>query len=152
MSPKTPTGASALEALEFHRFGFGLLPEGTDPDPGLAIHAALPTGLGRPLRSCTCKASRKKTCRHLKRLAQLRGELESRYRGESLNEAFQASLWRRLGEALFAGDRASLENVRVVEAGGQLFRRLDGGLLLWRCGSSPSDVRLLERLGFIAAG
>jgi superfamily II DNA or RNA helicase len=155
LSRSKPAADSALEALEFHRSGFGLLPEGTDPDPGLAVQAVLPTGIDRPSRSCTCKASRKKTCRHLKRLVQLRAELESHFDGASPYESFQASLWRQLGEALFAGDRTTLEDVRSKktggESGGQFFRRLDEGLLLRRCGRSPSDIRLLERLGFINA-
>jgi superfamily II DNA or RNA helicase len=88
----------------------------------------------------------------VKRLAQLRAKLESRFDESSPHGAFQASLWLRLGDALFSGDRTPLESVRLERnSGGESLRRPDGGLLLRRCGSSRSDVRLLERLGFLAA-
>ncbi len=139
-----------LDGLEFHRTGFGLLPEGTDP--GLAVHAVLPTGIERPFRSCTCTSSRKRTCRHLKRLGQLRAKLASRFGKATPQEAFQASLWWRLGDALFGGDRTPLDRVRLErDDGGESLRNPEGDLLLRRIGISPSDVRLLERLGFLAA-
>ncbi len=149
--PSEAALSSSLEDLEFHRSGFGLLPDTSDRDPGLAIQAVMPTGIGCVSRFCTCKASRKRTCRHLKRLAELRSELEASFGGEAPAASFQASLWRRLGEALFAGSQAPLEMVRCEEGNGLSFRTASGDLLLRRIRVSPSDARLLERLGFLAA-
>ena len=51
--------------LEFHRSGIGLVPGGPEQDTALYVVA----GTAQPLRSCTCKASKKKTCDHLRDLS-----------------------------------------------------------------------------------
>ena len=72
--------------LEFHRRGVGLVPApGTTES---AIHVEMDKA--RPMRSCTCAASRRKTCDHLK-------ELSRRLAAEGVwfANAYSAATWTK---------------------------------------------------------
>jgi len=143
-----------LADLEVLRRGIGLLPPAGDPDPGLAA-IVLPEDPGqRAARSCTCKASRERTCRHQLLLGERLREAERRWGGLAWEAGFAATLWGRLAPLLFAGERGRPVSVEV--------RRLAGGGLEV-CGhgsearilvldSSPSGQRLVDRLVRLADG
>ncbi|HEX6901453.1 MAG TPA: DEAD/DEAH box helicase [Thermoanaerobaculia bacterium] len=137
--------------LEFHRTGIGLVPEG----PGqkdTAIYVAQVPGSGKPLRSCTCPQSKKKTCDHLLDLSRAVAEIEKAFLARSWEETFAASVWHRLARLLFEGNPQSSAKVRVLRiprdpapvirvtspSGDELAEYLD---------ASPARVRFLERTG-----
>ena len=96
----------AFTHLEFHRTGIGLVPEG----PGqkdTAIYVAQVPGSGKPLRSCTCPQSKKKTCDHLLDLSRAVAEIEKAFLARSWEEIFAASVWHRLARLLFEGNPQS---------------------------------------------
>ncbi|HBL27993.1 MAG TPA: hypothetical protein DD490_14240 [Acidobacteria bacterium] len=139
--------------LEFHRSGIGLVPQGTG-ETGTAIYIDLLPGTSKPLRSCTCGASRSKTCEHLKDLSRAVGEVEKSRGGRSWERTFAASLWYRLARLLFEGNAQPSAKVKVQRlrrnvvrvtspAGAELARYLDKG---------ESQIRFLERTGKVAPG
>ncbi len=137
--------------LELHRLGVGLVPEQGQGQEGSAIFIEQPSG-SRPLRSCTCEESKRKTCSHLKALAKGVSQLRTLYKKKSWEEVFSSSVWFRLAHQLFDGlalpctdislSRVESESgsfVRVTTARGQeVARYIDEG---------PTRVRLLERTG-----
>lgn len=137
--------------LEFHRSGIGLVPD----EPGqtdTAIYVAEVPGSSKPLRSCTCAESRKRTCRHLLDLSRALAEVQ---RGKSWEQAFGASVWHRLARLLHEGDPQASARVRVLRtrregittvrvtspSGEELAEYLDG---------SDAQLRFLERTGKVS--
>ncbi|RMH19409.1 MAG: DEAD/DEAH box helicase [Acidobacteria bacterium] len=150
--PRLPT----FPQLELHRHGAALVPPPEEEPPSAAILFTHSCGR-RPLRSCTCKASRGKTCGHLLALSQAYGELERALGRRSWPALFEASLWHRLGRSLFEGDGRSWQEVRVSGAGRDgagtvLVTAPDGGILVRYLDDSPARVRFVERLGRAPAG
>src|SRR4029077_8569262 len=81
------TTMPAFTHLEFHRTGIGLVPE----PPGethTAIYVATVPGSGT-LRSCTCAASKKKTCDHLLDLSKALAEVQQAFEAKSWEAAFE---------------------------------------------------------------
>ena len=146
--------AKRFRNLEFLRYGFGLVAEPGDADPGLAVMATLPTkaSASRPHKSCNCKAAKKANCRHLRSLASLASEFRKATGGRDGGEAFVASSWHALGELLHRGETQPCLGVRVARADASAtacvtFARGDGReLACWLDGSSARD-RLLDRAG-----
>lgn len=138
--------------LEFHRSAIGLLfapgVEGTDT----ALYVEDVPGSARPLRSCTCAASRRRTCAHLKALQQAVRSFKGRYGERAWGEVFAATLWCRLAKELHAGGDAPCADARVlqVEHGGAPAIRVTaagGALLAVYRGDGPARLRFLERTG-----
>ncbi|MFL6234831.1 MAG: DEAD/DEAH box helicase [Thermoanaerobaculia bacterium] len=141
----------AFTNLEFHRTGIGLVPE-RQGERHTAIYVAVVPGSGKPLRSCTCEASKKKTCDHLKDLSKVVAEIERELAARSWEAAFEASVWHRLARLLFEGSPQAAAKVRVLRVprdpapvirvtasnGDELAEYLD---------ASPARVRFLERTG-----
>lgn len=140
----------AFTHLEFHRTGVGLVPE-RPGETHAAIYVATVPGSGT-MRSCTCAASKKKTCDHLLDLSQALAEVERAFAAGSWETAFETSVWFRLARLLFEGNPQSSAKVRVLRvprepapvirvtspAGEELAEYLD---------ASPARLRFLERTG-----
>src|SRR3954451_15913540 len=141
----------AFTNLEFHRTGIGLVPE-RPGEKHTAIFVAVVPGSGAPLRSCTCAASKKKTCDHLKDLSRAVAEVEKAFAARSWEWGFETSVWCRLARLLFEGNPQSSAKVRVLRVprdpapvirvtapnGDELAEYLD---------PSPARVRFHERTG-----
>jgi superfamily II DNA or RNA helicase len=142
---------SVFTNLEFHRTGIGLVPAG----PGqthTAIYVERVPGSSNPLRSCTCEASRKKTCEHILELSRLLPEVQRAFAARCWEAAFEASLWYRLARLLFEGNPQTSAKVRVlrVPRGEESVIRVTspkGDELAEYLDSSPARVRFLERTG-----
>src|SRR4051812_44583503 len=140
----------AFAHLEFHRTGIGLVPE-RPGETHTAIYVATVPG-SSPMRSCTCAASKQKTCDHLMDLSKALAEVEKAFAAGSWGAAFEASVWYRLARLLFEGNPQSSAKVRVLRvprepapvirvtspAGEELAEYLD---------ASPARLRFLERTG-----
>lgn len=134
-----------------------------------AIYVGQVQGGGRPLTSCTCPASRKRTCRHLERLSAGVDAFLRRWPGHSWPQAFSQSVWYRLARVLFAGGDQPLAQVNVslmhedgetfvrgtapppaaggTDASGGLAAGIGGEELFRYYDASPSRLRFLERTG-----
>jgi superfamily II DNA or RNA helicase len=138
--------------FELHRAGIGLVPESGHGQEGSAIYVELPSS-ARPLRSCTCKTSKRRTCGHLKELSKGVEELQRLFDGHRWEEIFTESLWYRLAHQLFEGSQVSCAEVRVREYEdeelGTVVRFVSprGQELLRYYQDGPSRVRFLERTG-----
>ncbi len=137
--------------LEFHRSGIGLIPEGAGQDTAIYVVS----GTSQPLRSCTCKASKKKTCDHLRDLSGAAAELEKA--GWNWERTFSSSLWYRLARLLFEGNplAASKVLVRLVNRDGAGTIRVTSGSgeeLARYLGTGEDQIRFLERTGKVAPG
>ena len=134
--------------LEFHRVGLGLLPSSGDKDPGVALYFPSSPGSTQPWRSCTCVASKEKTCAHVRRLMKLIGALPEK----ASTGAFEKSLWNRLAQILVDGNKERFHDVRVtrlVENQSTVLRFASsrGEELAHYFDDSPARTRLLERMG-----
>ena len=128
-----------------------------DPSPGEAIIVATSKGTHR-LRSCTCKASKQKTCHHLKALGGLILKLGPWLAEKTWEERFNASLWCQLARRLFDGDKQPLADVRVQrmrDVNGterMLATRADNTMLARYLDPTSARLRFLERTGNAPAG
>jgi superfamily II DNA or RNA helicase len=139
--------------LEFHRTGIGLVPDSQEPET--AIYVEKIPGSSKPLRSCTCAASKKKTCDHLKDLSRAVAEVEKAYAARSWEAMFAASVWYRLARLFYEGDQQASAKVRVqrVEHGGASLVRVTspaGEELALYLEDSAAQLRFLERTGKVA--
>ncbi|MDP9122874.1 MAG: hypothetical protein M3O15_16145, partial [Acidobacteriota bacterium] len=142
--------------LELHRTGIGLVPEAGAGDDS-AIYVGVVPGSSRPLRSCTCAVSRKRTCEHLQALGKAVAEFQRSQRGTPWETFFSETVWFRLARLLYEGNQQSCKTALVRRtgqgaeaavavtspAGEELVRYLDG---------SPAQIRFLERTGKVAKG
>ena len=134
--------------LEFHRTGIGLVPA----EPGQsdsAIYIAEVPGSMKHMRSCTCAASRKTTCQHLRDVSQAVLEVERFWKGTSWQDVFAASLWHRLARLLFEGNPQASAKMRVLrtEAGTVRVISPSGEELAEYLDGSDAQLRFLERTG-----
>lgn len=140
-----------LANLEFHRQGIGLVPSSGPGQEGSAIFVELPES-SRPLRSCTCKTSRRRTCTHLKELAKGVDAFREVYDGQSWNQVFSNTVWYRLTRLLFESSQLPCTDIRVRQT------ELDSGAVIQVTSArgpevvryldaSPARVRFLERTG-----
>ena len=147
--------------LEFHRSGIGLVPA----EPGqtdTAIFVADVPGSSKHLRSCTCPASRKRTCPHLHDLSRAIAEVERSWKGRTWEDSFTRSVWHRLAHLLFEGNPQASAKVRVLRAGengdagigsiGDTVRVTSpsGEELAEYLDGSAAQIRFLERTGKVA--
>ncbi|HEX3527023.1 MAG TPA: DEAD/DEAH box helicase [Thermoanaerobaculia bacterium] len=139
--------------LEFHRYGIGLVPEGRGAET--AIYVEVVPGSSKPLRSCTCAASRKKTCDHLKDLSRAVAEVQKTSSVLVWEAKFTASVWHRLAKLFYEGDQQAAAKVRVQrieDAGKHLVRVTSpaGQELALYLEDSAAQLRFLERTGKVA--
>lgn len=147
---------SLFPHLEFHRTGIGLVPEAASKADS-AIYVANVPGSSRPLRSCTCAASRKNTCTHLKDLGKALAELQKVYGGSNWEKAFEASVWCRLARLCFHDQPepcASIHVIRVERDGRTVLRitSAKGGELAQYFDEPTAQIRFLERTGKVPKG
>ncbi|HEX2225377.1 MAG TPA: DEAD/DEAH box helicase [Thermoanaerobaculia bacterium] len=145
---------SLFPHLEFHRTGIGLVPEAASKADS-AIYVEHVPGSSRPLRSCTCAASRKSTCAHLRDLAKALAEFQKAFAGTSWEKFFEASIWFRLARLCFQDDPQPCASVSVVrvEHGGRAVLRVTSprGAELAQCFDEPSvQIRFFERTGKVS--
>jgi superfamily II DNA or RNA helicase len=130
--------------LEFHRQGYGLVPHLPAPFPdagGTAIHVEGLPGGARPLRSCTCPASRDENCDHLRDLSRAVAEVQKHPALRSWEATFTASPWYRLARLLFESAPQAASGVRVQRLAGDA----DGD------GGAGERVRITSPAGEILA-
>ncbi|MEM7352491.1 MAG: DEAD/DEAH box helicase [Acidobacteriota bacterium] len=137
--------------FELHRLGIGLVPEKGKGQEGSAIFVAQPDG-ARPLRSCTCELSKRKTCSHLKALTKGVGQLQKLYAEKSWEETFSATVWFRLAHQLFDGLPLHCSDVRLsrIESETSSFVRVtapNGQEVARYVDSGPARQRFRERIG-----
>ena len=142
---------SAFTHLEFHRTGIGLVPD-RPGEKHTAIYIAVVPGSGTALRSCTCAASKKQTCDHLKDLSRSVAEVEKALAARSWEASFEASVWFRLARLLFEGNAQASAKVRVLRVPREPVPAIrvtapNGDELAEYLDISPARVRFLERTG-----
>ncbi|MEM7479927.1 MAG: DEAD/DEAH box helicase [Acidobacteriota bacterium] len=143
---------SDLINFEFLGTGIGLLsmPGG---DGHTAIYVGKVANLSRPLRSCTCRESNRKTCRHLLALAKGVASARKRWSGRSFQEFFESTVWHRLAGLLHEARPPACDVVRVASVGGAVRVTMpDGRELLRYVDASPARLRFLERTGKAPVG
>ncbi|MEM7585431.1 MAG: DEAD/DEAH box helicase [Acidobacteriota bacterium] len=137
--------------FELHRLGVGLVPEEGKGQEGSAIYIAQPHG-PRPLRSCTCEESKRKTCEHLKALTKGVNKFKSLYASKSWESTFSDSVWFRLAHQLFDAQPLICADLRVnrIEKDSESFIRLmtrEGREVVRYLDTSGARQRFLERIG-----
>ena len=137
--------------LELHRLGIGLVPEKGKGQEGSAIFIAQPDN-SRPLRSCTCELSKRKTCSHLKALTKGVNQLRPLYSEKSWEETFSGTVWFRLAHQLFDGMPLECSEVRLsrIESDSGSFIRVTtptGHEVARYVDPSPARQRFRERIG-----
>ncbi len=142
---------TAHQEFELHRQGIGLVPEKGKGQDGSAIYIAQPRG-SRPLRSCTCDESKRKTCDHLKTLSKGVTKLKAVYAKTSWEKEFSDSVWFRLAHLLFDAQPLVCSHLRVsrVDNETESFVRLmtkEGREVVRYLDPSEARQRFLERIG-----
>ncbi|MEM7048849.1 MAG: DEAD/DEAH box helicase [Acidobacteriota bacterium] len=129
--------------------GIGLLPE-PGGDGHTAIYVGKVVNLSRPLRSCTCRESSRRTCRHLRKLAAGVARAQRLWGGRGFQDFFEGTLWHRLATVLHSGRPPACEVVRVAhhaESGDLVFSDPSGAELMRYGDTSSARLRFLERAG-----
>jgi superfamily II DNA or RNA helicase len=152
--------------IEFHRSGYGMLPDMRDKDPGRPICFPRNTGGGIFTGRCDCRDSRKgQACAHLERLIRAARKIRKQYGGRSWGDAFIASLWYRLAAILSEGDDFVCAQARIARnpqerswsflsprdvLSARLLDDSDASLrLLERAGKAPESNRFRDRAALI---
>lgn len=143
--------STSLANFEYHRAGIGLVPSAGQGQEGSAIYVVLPTS-SKPVRSCTCDESRKKTCSHLKALNRGVTRFQKMRPGQTWDQVFRENLWRDLARLLFDGMPLACKDIRVAQLDGEhgsVIRITDpmGREVARYCDQSPARIRFLERTG-----
>lgn len=143
--------STSLANFEYHRAGIGLVPTAGQGQEGSAIYVELPTS-EKPLRSCTCDESRKKTCSHLKALNRGVTRFQKMRPGQIWDQVFRETLWRDLARLCFDGLPLACSDIRVARLEselGPIIRITDpsGNEVARYCDQSPARIRFLERTG-----
>lgn len=152
---------------ELHRAGLGRVPTPGKGQADSAIQLVVRGGK-QPLRSCTCKESRKKTCKHLLELSRAARELEKQLGRKTWEEVLEATVWYRLARMLHEGAAVACAETRVSQLatgestaiqvtsprGAELARYLEDGparlRFLERAGKTPGNGAFVDRSGLIA--
>ncbi|MGA2260764.1 MAG: DEAD/DEAH box helicase [Acidobacteriota bacterium] len=137
--------------IEFHRAGYGMLPDARDKDPGAPI--CFPRTMGGSIFTghCDCRESRKtESCGHLSSLIKTASDIRKLNKARHWEELYVESLWYRLAQLLSEGDAVLCPDVRL----GQMqknstctFHSSRGTLLAKILDSSSAMLRFLERSG-----
>ena len=139
---------SFADDLELHRAGIGLLPRPGEDDPGTAIHFLDPRS-GEPTRSCTCRASRERTCPHLLALGRQLRALGPPW-PEGWDAATRAHPWTRLFQAVAATRPVALAEARrastTAEDEWEVLLDAAGAPCVWLHLGAPGADRLRQRL------
>jgi len=137
---------------EFHRAGIGRAPAAGRGQGDSPIHIPA-VGGGKPLRSCTCTTSRRKTCDHLKELSRKVRAFEEHFGRAGWGRCFEKSVWHLLAQVLHEGLAVAVQATRVARLEAEdgssalVFTSPRGDELARYLEAGPARVRLLERLG-----
>ena len=147
--PLTADEKALLVRLEFHRQALALLPVAADRHPGVAVLMLDPVK-GAQRRLCTCdQGPKRRTCKHLLDLAQVLQTLEYPRRPLFVERDLRASFWHRLAAFMAEGRSDDLNDVRLVETGGDpprvVVRAADGRLLVHYASFGADLSRFVER-------
>jgi len=142
-----------LHRLEFHRQGFALVPEPSDPKPGVAFFLK---GDGRnpERRFCSCSVSKKKTCAHILALTDLYRAFQKKCNGRMPDEVFRSSLWYRLARVLAEDCQETAQSVTMQFVGQKRRSFLkvlgsDGNEMLRYLSQGPDSSRFIDRFGAV---
>ena len=138
-----------LKRVEFHRHGLALFPDHADRRPGIAM---LVEGNRTRLkqRFCSCTVSGSRTCRHIRKLIQIRKNLTAMLAGKTPEEDFRSSPWHAFAEIIADGSVERPDTVRVGTAGSgdreviRIFASTGEEMLSYRK-KAPGSSRFLER-------
>jgi superfamily II DNA or RNA helicase len=139
--------------IEFHRDGYGMLPDARDKDPGAPI--CFPRAAGGSILTghCDCRDSRKtESCGHLSLLIKTAADIRKRNKGRHWDEIYVESLWYRLAQLLSEGDAVLIPDVRLgqmPEGTTCTFHTSRGTLLAKIPDSSSATLRFVERSGML---
>ncbi len=137
--------------IEFHRSGYGMLPDMQDKDPGMPICIPRNAGGGIFAGRCDCRAGRKgQACAHFERLVQAARRIKKHFGNHSWGEVFNASVWYRLAAILSEGDAILCPDIRVARSPQERawsFLSPRDVLLARSLDESEGSLRLLERIG-----
>ncbi len=142
---------SDFSNIEFHRSGYGRLPDSGDKDPGAPICFPRTAG-GRILTgNCICVAHRTTgACQHLSSLVKLASEIKKSHRGRHWGEAYIESFWYRLAQVLSEADPLPCEDARAAQSPRDrafTYISSSGRLLARFLEGSPASLRFIERAG-----
>jgi len=142
-----------LNRLEFHRYGFALVPDPFDTRPGVAY---LLKGEGRnpDQRFCSCSTSKKRTCPHILALSGLYRDLHKKLKGRTPDDDFRSSPWFRLARVLADGCKETSHSVKIqsvaqTSMGFLIVLNSDGNEMLRYLSQGPDSSRFIERFGGI---
>ena len=101
-----------LERIEFHRNAVALMPDASDPRPGIAfLVEGQKTGLTQHF--CSCSISEKGTCDHKLQLARIYKRLRKELKEKGFDDDFRASIWDEFAQILGENCRETLESVHM---------------------------------------
>ena len=140
-----------LHRLEFHRHGFALVPDPSDPRPGVAFFLK-GDRWNRDQMFCSCSTYRKKTCPHILTLRDLYRAFHKKLKGRTPDDDFRSSFWYRLARVLAEGREEKALSVKMQFVGQTRRRSLkvlgsDGNEMLFYLSQGPDSPRFIERFG-----
>ena len=103
--------AEVLTRFEFHRQALALMPDPEDKDPGVAVMVD-DDGPGLDFLNCNCATSRKTTCAHIKKLAEVHRFYRLMPGDKTLEQDFRESIWHRIATVLADGSGDTPQTVR----------------------------------------
>lgn len=148
--PKPAVIAEDLEQVEFHRTALALLPYPDDPRPGIAYFVKNDPA-SPETRFCSCQLSKKHTCPHILRLAEIYKLLKKRLEGRGIGEDFRSSIWYSLARILADDPAAGKDrsvNLRHVSRGDERSIRVcdsEDREILSYLSIGPDSLRFIER-------
>ncbi|MBW2309641.1 MAG: DEAD/DEAH box helicase [Deltaproteobacteria bacterium] len=140
-----------LHRLEFHRHGFALVPDPSDPRPGVAFFIK-GDKWNRDQMFCSCSTYRKKTCPHILALRDLYRAFHKKLKKRIPDDDFRSSVWYRLARVLAEGCKETAHSVRMQFVGHTSRKSLkvlgsDGNEMLFYLSKGPDSSRFIERFG-----
>ena len=153
-SNKRLPSPSDLHRLEFHRHGFALVPDPSDPRPGVAFFLK-GDRRNADQRLCSCSTSRKKTCPHILALTELYRAFHKKLKGRTPDDDFRSGVWYRLARVLAEDCKETTQSVKMHFVGQTRRRYLkvlgsDGNEMLRNLSQGPDSSRFIERFGQVS--
>ena len=118
-----------LTRFEFHRQALALMPDPEDKDSGVAVMVDH-EGPALDFLNCNCAKSRKTTCTHIKKLAEVHQFYQSMLGDKTLEQDFRESIWHQIATAITDGsaDTPQVLRSQSVSENGQKFLKIYGSL------------------------
>ncbi len=132
--------------IEFHRNAIALLPK----KAGKSDHVAFYIGSTPPVRLCSCKTSKRKTCPHIIALERVVKTLLPSKGTPGIDERFRNSHWYCLSEILASGGSETRDTIRFERTKNVLVVFAATGHTLLELNRSAAGQRFMERCGKIS--